>query len=312
MIKLPIFYYPTTILSVDDDQLFLDAISYIISPDNPIVKFNNPHGCLTHLKNYVPPLTKLSLLIDCIDHDLHDTVNHSIVDFNVPALYQLKNYKEKTDEISVIIIDYDMPGMNGIEFCRSIKHLPMKKILLTGAVDHEAAVIAFNDNIIDRFIRKDSPTLAEELKLYIKALEQQYFFEQTQALSGHLESYKKMPFSDPVFANFFEEVCNRKHIHEYILVDKHGSVAMRDVNDNNFCLIIHTDESLDLFLQSNEEEIDKSFLEDIYSKKKIPFFGIGKEAWEYEPDVWGKYLYMAKMLQGRKTNYYYSIIEINN
>jgi len=68
-----------------------------------------------------------------------------------------------------------MPNMTGLDLCYKLQDFPFKKILLTGEMQHEEAVKAFNAGLIDRFIRKYDPDLFSVLKTHIKILERQYF-----------------------------------------------------------------------------------------------------------------------------------------
>ena len=67
--------------------------------------------------------------------------------------------------------------MNGLEFCRNIQNLPIRKIMLTGRADTKLAVEAFNQKIIDKFLLKD---VAEEIEntIYDALIEEQkVYFE---------------------------------------------------------------------------------------------------------------------------------------
>jgi hypothetical protein len=86
MFTLPVFFYPTSIVSIDDDKLFLHALSNHL---NNVVPFSCPKECLSFFEAYIPPLTNTPFLHGCIDHDHYDTMNHAPVDFNASALRQL-------------------------------------------------------------------------------------------------------------------------------------------------------------------------------------------------------------------------------
>ena len=47
---------------------------------------------------------------------------------------------QSADMISTVIVDYDMPSQNGIDFCRQLSDLPIKKVMLTGRADYKLAV----------------------------------------------------------------------------------------------------------------------------------------------------------------------------
>lgn len=63
----------------------------------------------------------------------------------------------------VLIVDYSMPGMNGVELVRRLEAFPARRILLTGEADAEVAVQAFNSGLIQRFIPKSTPNLHKEI-----------------------------------------------------------------------------------------------------------------------------------------------------
>lgn len=304
MRSLPCFYYPTTTVWVDDDALFLQSVSQIMGPKN-LKPFQSPNDCLSYFDRYKQPHTKMSFLRGAIEDERYDLLNHAPVDLNVSTLHQIYNFTERTDEISVIIVDYKMPEMKGIELCKRLRSQSAKKILLTGEATHSEAIAAFNENIIDRFICKDSPTLSDDIKKYVAELSQQYFYDKTKSILSHLEVEHKLPLSDKEFINFFDKLRKTNSIKEYYLIDKNGSLMLvNDKNEVSF-FAVHTDRSLDDFLELHHE-ISKTttFIGAIEQRDKIPFFGIGKESWQFDIKEWEQYLLATNVLNGRETYYY--------
>ena len=73
--------------------------------------------------------------------------------------------KDRFNDVSVIIVDYYMDEMNGIEVCETLSKHPAKKILLTGGADKEnIAIDAFNKGIIHRFINKTDPDFPSQIR----------------------------------------------------------------------------------------------------------------------------------------------------
>lgn len=312
MLTLPIFYHVSTVITVDDDTLFLKAISPILNSNFLVKTIHQPTQCIEFFKDYNSPLSQINFLRSCTEHEHFDVMNHSFVDFDVPALQSLLSNPERNEEVSVIIVDYNMPEMNGIELCSKLNKLPIKKILLTGEAGSRDAVSAFNDNIIDRFIRKDSPSLASEIQTYVSTLSQQYYREKTSSLLTHLEVDKQMPLSDPLFAEFFQQWCKANRIKEYMLIDKNGSFIVLDKNNKYFYFIVHTADSLQSFIELNDNEAETEievdqFIKSVTQREKIPFFGIGKECWQFEPHSWHNYFYQPNILDGRE-RYYWTVI----
>jgi response regulator RpfG family c-di-GMP phosphodiesterase len=75
---------------------------------------------------------------------------------------------EETPDLAVLVSDYRMPGMNGIELLAQArsKHPDVTRILLTGAADLEMALDAVNQGNIFRFLLK--PCAPEVLLTAIK------------------------------------------------------------------------------------------------------------------------------------------------
>ena len=155
---------PSTIAWVDDDKLFLEAAANALGNHHSLLMFTAPQECLKFFDSYTALLPTMNFLRGCTDHESYDIIDHMPVDLNMQTLIKLRECQERHQEISIIIVDYKMSDVNGIELCRQLRSLPMKKILLTGEADEQKAVAAFNEGIIDCFISKTSPTLTNYIK----------------------------------------------------------------------------------------------------------------------------------------------------
>lgn len=96
--------------------------------------------------------------------------------------------------VQLIIADYRMPGMNGIEFLREVReHWPDTiRIVLSGYADTGAIVGAINEGQIYKFIPK--PWNDDELKVAISNALESYFLARRNAeLTGELrQQYKEL------------------------------------------------------------------------------------------------------------------------
>jgi response regulator RpfG family c-di-GMP phosphodiesterase len=231
------------------------------------------------------------------------------IDINTAAFAKLHSIAERNNEISVLIIDYRMPGITGIELCRRLKHIPAKKILLTGEADNAQAIAAFNEGIIDCYIRKNSETLTHDVLVHINKLTHEYFCDFSRSLLSHLEIDRKIPLSDPVFNSFFKEWCQKNDICEHYVLDKQGNMQVINNEGKSSYFIVHTNNTLAEFVALYEDNKDLVFYLDLIRKKdKIPFFGVGQEAWQYSPVNWKSNLYNSQILEGRES-YYWAIKE---
>ncbi len=312
MKALPLFYYPTTILIIDDDKFLIAALEEIFINKNKTVSFLSSSDCLDFLNKYKPPINHKKLLQSVAENDNFVTPQHSPVDFDVTSLSSILNNSERHNEISTMLIDYKMPEINGFELAKKINN-QLKKILLTGKALESEAIEGFNNNLINRFIQKGKEDTEKNILKYTDELMLNYFNELSLPLLSHLETDFLLPQSDAIFIEFFLELCSEKNIEEYYLIDKNGSYLCVDDKGQKFFLVIHTDRSIKNWLDLNQSEnaFSDNQKSDIENRSIIPFFGIGKEAWQLDKDEWKKYLHIAFCLEGRE-NYYWAIVNTDD
>src|SRR5690606_20295242 len=96
------------------------------------------------------------------------------------------NDQNRSQRVTALVVDYQMPVKNGLEFIRSLDHLPIKKILLTGTADLNIAINAVNDNLIDAFFKKEDENLVPRLTRKLDEYQFGYFFEHSQLIKRSL------------------------------------------------------------------------------------------------------------------------------
>ena len=307
MLSQSLFYFPSTLVWLDDDLATLTHFSAPFETAYPSKKFSDPNDAAAFFEHYTPPLSLIPFLNPIIEDDKYDTLNHSPVDFNVLSIPALRDYTKRQQEISVLISDLNMPNLNGIELCQRLEGLPMKKILLTSEEDHKLAISAFNEGIIDKFILKSQENASEKLQKHIQQLSQQYFVERSQFLLSHLEAEHRLPTSDPVFIHFFKTWCEENNIQEYYLFDKNGSFVCINKDNKIFHFIIYTNKNLDYLAKLYKSQEIPGLYEPITARSKIPFLGIGKESWQFHNPNWNDHLYNFNILKGRE-DYYWVVV----
>jgi len=165
------FYHPTKVVFVDDNQSFLDAIALELYEQENILLFTNPESAMQLCKNNNENILQLTT-IEEENNNLDLDSNSITTTFNmVNMIYEPSRF----NNVSVLVVDYLMPTINGIEFCKQLSDKPMYKILLTAEADSDIAINAFNEGIIDKFILKTHANLFEQLKIYINELTNKYF-----------------------------------------------------------------------------------------------------------------------------------------
>jgi len=306
---LPLFYYPTTVMVLNDDAEFLQTLGGILNNKNLLSHFNNHQHVLQFFSTYKPFISTFKFLRGCFEQENYDDPGHMPVDVDFSHVRQLCEDQRLQTEVSVLIIDFSMAEMNGLDVCRRLKALPCKKILLTSDESHELAITAFNEALIDCYIPKSSSELSQDIYAYIKSLNHTYLIESSKQLSRHLETDYQLPISDPVFIHFFEEFCESYEIQSYFILDELGNFLLKDKKGDEYYFIIYTDRTLNQFVELYGEDAElREHINEIRWRQKIPFFGEDKVAWQIDMREWGEYLFLPQLLLGRET-YYWAFIQ---
>lgn len=310
MFKIPLFQLPSTIVFVDDSPLFLDCLRFMDGLDvNNIKTYTSPLACLADFQNYQSILMKSSFLSSLDDVEKLDLVSHSPVNIDFTKLKKILKSEKVENNISVLIVDYNMPEMKGVELCKKLAHLPFKKILLTGALADNQVVSAFNEGIIDCYIRKNSENLVREINMYVKLLTEKLYTEKSIELLPNFEFSNKLHFSDSAFAEFFNQWCDDNKIIKYCIIDKFGNLRVESKDGKILNFVIYSESTLSEYVTlSGIVNEDNEFLRLIRSEKLIPFFGEQVDEWDIELRDWRKYLYSYNVINGSE-EYFWCVVD---
>lgn len=306
--KLPLFYFPPTICWVDDNQLFLDAAHQLFNEEYNCITFIDAKKAEEYLTTYKSPYSTINFAREFIESDLFNTHNHLPIDINISEIARLADMSEIQNELAILVIDNYMPYINGIDLCHKLKISTYKKILLTGQTSPRDAIDAFNEGIIDKFIEKDK-NVTDKLQNSIRDLSYLYFYEKTKNLLSHIETSRPSPLSDEVFIDFFYRWCESINCNEFYLINKQGSFLVKDKNGLSTYFIVMSEHDKNEFVNLNDDALDNVgyLLDQVTNGESIPFFGVGKECWEFNHSDWSNYFYPSKVIQGRE-KYYWSTI----
>ena len=305
--NLPLFYYPGTWVYVDDDKNLLKCIEIVLKQHANIKTFSSPKICLNFLNRYHASCVEKKYFNRCDQDESFGILRYSPVDFDITSIVRLSEETERHDEVTVIVIDYHMPEMNGFLLSQSITKSPVQKILLTGTDDDSNVITGFNHSYIHRYIQKGDQDMEEKLTDYLYELTLQHFQTLTAPLLAHLEAENPIALSDPVFVEFFKRWCRQNNIREYYLIDKQGSFLGVDNRGEKRCFIVQTDSSINDWMTycEVENELSDQVVAEIKERIRVPFFGIGKNPWDIEIEEWPSCLFSCDVLVGREKYYWF-------
>ncbi len=303
---IPVVYHPTSVVLIDDDQSWLDLISVEIESVAPCMAFNQPKLGLDFILQQAAAGGARNKMNQLFSQSL-DGVN----------LINLASDKQRFAELGVIVLDYQMPGMTGIEVAKKLQHLDVKKILLTGEADESMAVDLFNLGVIDAFVRKSTPSVSRVLAHTIQDLQCARFLEASQMLLGTLLFQQEQNLSDVLqnqqCSDYLRHLFERENIREWYLLSAPANFLLIDDNGRQSWLCIRDESEMQLQLawakqeQAQEPgiaEID-SIVNSLGSREKLVFFPGGDELSYFE---WAPYIHPCKKIVTDAGHYYYSLI----
>lgn len=307
-------YYPTRVLLLDDNKVFLDSLALGLSNHQQTVQFVKPTEAAAFLKEQEAKQLKADKWFSHF-HDFEiqsrDMVAHTATDVETFSIHKEIYNPHRFDEVSVMVVDYAMPKQNGIEFCRQFKDSPVKKILITGNATLETAIEAFNEGVIDKFLVKaQGEGFFETLKEEIILLQNAYFNDFSAAVMNQFLAIENSPFKDEKFCAQYKELLQGVKSKEYYMIDHNGSLLVLDEKAQPSWLFIKTEEELtnDLDAAKYAEGSSKDIIKKLQQRSHMVYLFTQKD-YETSPRDWDKYLHLAQILHGSKGKYYYVHID---
>lgn len=304
--KLAFCYYPTTTLIIDDDYLFLESIRMKQKGSLPIKLYSDVNQALFTIDREKIHTLNINKIINNLNDDeiTYENGLSNAIDINLSCIHEQIFDLSRSNQISLIIVDYHMPGMDGIEFCRCIKNHPAKKLLLTGQADLEIAVSAFNEGLIDKFIMKSEPHLGEILIDLMQASSTEYFNKLLDPIAKILLNEENSPFHDMSYNNFITSYLYENKFKEYYMYDKHGSYLCTHNNNSHDLIIIRNEKEIhESYELSRDNGIQSKFSKQLFKKEKILFFP-NKNLMKKPIKYWPKYMLPAKKIAPNSQNYF--------
>ncbi len=300
--------FPTRVLLIDDSSQALEKLERVMDDSHATyLPFSKPKEALSFV-NALPPLSEQWSI--GFDED--------ILDADISEIYREVYNPERYKQVSTIIVDYDMPALNGLELCEQITSPHIQKILLTGAADEETAIQAFNRGLIQYFVRKQDPDALDLLDTYVIDSQQRYFKSLSQGLIRQI-SQETSALGDPKFIELFQKIIKENNICEYYLIEGTGSFLMIDHDGHPSALFTFTDELLaqndemiDELIQEGNDSLPDGLLDDLLNHRKALCFHYFDGLAFPEPNEWSNYAHDIHTLQGRTPYYWVYVPQVKD
>jgi CheY-like chemotaxis protein len=156
--SFPLFQRPGTIVFLDDDPDYLEMLAVVLPRHWNVKLFLHPQECINYLQQE-PPFWEA----DAWNQQQLVEQWRSGMALIPQVLAYWGKYSERYALAQVCVMDYSMPGMDGLQALGELVEWPGSRVLLTGQADEQIAVNAFNRGLIDQFIAKQTPDISRRL-----------------------------------------------------------------------------------------------------------------------------------------------------
>lgn len=276
---LSCYFYPTTLTCIDDDLSFLKSLKALLEEQNPVQDFFSPFDAAAFLDH----LTKSG---SDTEYSKIESIDAIHIDVHLQRIQNLIYDASRFKQVSILIVDYFMPGIDGLSFCRKFKDSPYQKIMLTGEADQDLAISAFNEGSINQFIMKGDGNAIDKILALVQKMQLQFFKVRTTFLVESLlqvrpqvfQYFKDADFVTKIEALFKEYAIRECYLFDldstYLLIDKDNTLWWMHIK-NKQAIKTLMQETKSLFLEDPSPEAEAVYTK-IMSEKQQPLSALIK------------------------------------
>ena len=292
--EIPCLSHPITVLFLDDNQGFLDSLEMELGKQGQMLTFTDPNKAKAALESTEEDIVKkISKVFADADTD---SLNEKLIDFDINNIRSFIYDAERFNYVAVMVVDYQMPDLTGLDFCRSIKERHVYKVMLTAEAGKDTAIAAFNEGVIDKFLLKKSDALCEQLVDVIDELKAKYFQDLSKPLLNSFGAGSYEALKSSAFIKIFNDVLQESNAVEYYLIDTSCSYLFLDASGSPTWLIIRSSQDFDDHLDILSGLASAPELTASLKRKEKLLFLLSEEEYQQPVEEWGNYLYDAKKL----------------
>lgn len=293
--KHNLFYFPTTILLLDDDIGFLHEASKILNENDMLVKtFSSSKPFFHYLAHNAMPINPDELFIKTeVDYYKGSS---GIIRTNTNTIYKIAYNSARFNQVAVVVVDYEMMNETGLDVCKCIKDPNIKKIMLTNKASYKIGIDAMNHKVIDAFIEKGD--IFTSLIDTIKSFEVEYFYDIAKKMQ-----YASGFMNEPFIANLIDIYIKEKKPKEYYLFNNNKSFLFLDEYATPSGVFIESETTIKNIEETlRQDNISPNIIIPIAERRQIP------AGWNPSKYLLGDYEFImtpCNKISGNKEDYYY-------
>lgn len=302
------FYFPTTVTFVDDSAAFLSNLCLQLEPNLAFRLFSSSREALRFVnERHRPGAPEEQIFTPYRDRTDEDEAQQ-VIAMSVDTVRNQVFDNDRFQATSVVVVDYDMPGLNGLEFCRRITDPAVRKIMLTGKANEHIAVESFNEGIIHRFIRKQDASAISALNRAVRDMQHAYFDNRCQSILDTLVTSEYTFLRDEALVARVRELFDSLGIVEHYLSYSPNGLLMLDGTGKSYLLIVHTNETLQGVREiASVQGAPAGFFDALDSGGSLPYFWQTSGYFPADGIAWESCMHPATQFAGQQT-YVYTVI----
>lgn len=216
-----LFHRPGTVVFLDDDPDYLEMLALAMPRQWNLRLFQRPQAALDHLA------------AEPAAWEADAWRQQALVDrwrAGQPLLPQVLQYwsgpSDRYALTQVVVVDFSMPGMDGLQVLQRLQDWSGSRVLLTGQADEQVAVQAFNRGLIDQFIAKQMPDMARHLVHVVQRLLAQPHARHAHTWRATLRPEHEAVLRLPGVGADLEELASRRWVEHVVLGDPFGVLGL--------------------------------------------------------------------------------------
>jgi CheY-like chemotaxis protein len=304
------FSFPTTVAIVDDSPDFLANLSLMLDPMLAFRMFDSPAEALAALNSEAATAPGPEQFFSVYQHREEHSFDHHVIDLNIARIHREVFNDRRFERYSVVVVDYDMPEIDGLEFCRRLGRCSaVRKVLLTGKADEKVAVQAFNEGIIHRFVLKQDPKATTLLQELIREMQEDYFKNIERMMEDALNIGPLHFLRDPFFAEVFRKICADLKIVEFYLCSSPDGILLLDGDGTVTLLLICNDEAMRMHYEvAFDNAAPAALLDELIKGNVVPYFWRSRGLYSRQYFDWRSYVHPALECNGLQ-RYRYALVK---
>ena len=155
----PLYHSPGGVIFLDDDPGYLEMLAEVMPLDWYVRLFLRPVACIELLLKE-PPLWEADAWAQ---QEIVNRWRDGAMLIPQILAYWREDGTTRFELTKVCVVDYSMPAMSGLRVLSELEGWAGARVLLTGRTDEQLAVSAFNRQLIEQFVPKQSPDLRVRL-----------------------------------------------------------------------------------------------------------------------------------------------------